>query len=47
MRTSFDLVSDELPVGRPKINHSQGVVSMIEWEDLEGHDYTGLFDGGT
>jgi len=37
--------SDELPRDRPKINHSQGVVARVKWEDLKGHSYSGLFRG--
>ena len=40
-------LADELPEGRPKINHAQGVVGLVSWEDLGGHDYTGLFEGGS
>ena len=29
---------------RPKINHAQGVVGKIEWEDKGNHPYTGLYD---
>ena len=47
MDISFELISDELPQNRPKVNHSQGVVTKIEWEDFGGHDYTGLFKGGS
>ena len=48
---SFDRQADELqspgyPL-RPKTKHSQGVVAKVSWEDLEGHDYTGLFEGGS
>ena len=35
--------SDELPRDRPKINHAQGVVARVRWEDLGGHNYSGLF----
>ena len=34
-------------LARPKINHAQGVVGLVEWEDVGGHDYTGLFEGGS
>ena len=34
---------DVLPEGRPKINHAQGVVGLIEWEDKGNHEYTGLY----
>lgn len=47
MGTSFNRLSDELPAGRPKINHSRGVVSLVSWEDLGNHNYTGLYDGGS
>ena len=47
MSLSFTTQNDELPVGRPKINHAQGVVGLVSWIDRGGHDYTGLFDGGS
>ena len=47
MEVSFDLEADELPEGRPKINHSQGVVAKMEWEDLGGHSFTGIFSEST
>jgi len=48
---SFDRQADELispgePI-RPKTKHSQGVVAKVSWKDLGGHDYTGLFEGGS
>lgn len=45
MSLSFGTQNDELPVGRPKINHAQGVVGLVSWIDRGNHDYTGLFDG--
>ena len=45
MGTSFNLEADELPQNRPKINHSQGTVARVSWEDLGGHPYTGLYQG--
>lgn len=45
--TSFGWKSDELPEGRPKINHAQGVVGKVIWEDLGDHPYTGLYAGGS
>lgn len=45
MATSFGLSSDELPRNRPKINHSQGTVASVSWDDLGGHPYTGLYQG--
>ena len=44
---SFATTADELPEGRPKINHAVGVVSLVSWEDLGGHDYTGIYNGGS
>ena len=48
---SFDRQADEIQTPgyplRPKTKHSQGVVAKVSWEDLEGHDYTGLFEGGS
>jgi len=40
-------MEDELPPGRPKINHAQGVVGKVTWEDLGNHPYTGLYAGGS
>ena len=47
MAESFNREADEISLGRPKINHSQGVVAIVEWEDLGGHDYTGIYNGGS
>lgn len=47
MGTTFNRVSDELPNNRPKINHAQGTVTLVSWEDLGGHGYSGLYDGGS
>ena len=44
---TYTRTADELPEDRPKINHAQGVVGLVSWEDLGGHDYTGLFEGGS
>ena len=30
---------------RKKIIHSVGVVGRVEWRDLGGHPYTGVFKG--
>ena len=47
MTLSFSNKGDELTRNRPKINHSQGTVAKVSWEDLGGHPYTGLYDGGS
>jgi hypothetical protein len=47
MHRSYTRTFDELPDDRPKINHAQGVVALVSWEDLGGHDYTGLYEGGS
>ena len=47
MSISFNRVADELPEGRPKINHAIGVVAQVSWEDVGGHPYTGIYDGGS
>jgi len=47
MGVTFDREDDELPRNRPKINHAQGVVALVSWEDLGNHSYTGIFDGGS
>ena len=38
-------MGDELPRGRKKIIHSVGVVGRVEWRDLGGHPFTGIFRG--
>ena len=45
MSLTFDSTGDELPYNRVKVNHRQGVVGLIEWEDLGGHSYTGMYEG--
>jgi len=47
MGVTFDRDSDELPKGRPKVNHAQGTVTMASWEDLGNHPYTGIYNGGS
>lgn len=47
MQVSFNRISDELPEGRPKINHAVGVVAQVSWEDVGGHPYTGVYNGGS
>ena len=37
---------DEMKTGFQKVMHAQGVVGLVRWEDLGGHPYTGMFDGG-
>ena len=44
---SFVRNHDEMPEGRLKYNHAQGVVGKIAWEDVGGHPYTGILEGGT
>ena len=45
----FDTPGDELPCTsngcRVKTIHSQGNVAKIQWVDLGGHNYTGMFNG--
>jgi hypothetical protein len=36
--------NDEIP-NRPKTLHQKGAVASVSYEDLGGHDYTGLFTG--
>ena len=42
---------DELPLefGRTRIkhNHTVGAVGQVEWRDLGGHQYSGIFTGAT
>ena len=48
MNLTFDSTTgDELPYNRIKVNHKQGVVGLIEWEDFGGHNYTGLYEGNS
>ena len=47
MNTSFRRDADELPRNRPKVNHAQGTVTLASWEDLGGHKYTGIYNGGS
>ena len=47
MELTYDLTGDELPYNRDKINHAQGVVGLIKWQDLGGHDYTGMYEGNS
>ena len=46
----FDTKGDEFDCGftgcRNKTIHSQGNVGKIEWVDMGGHPYTGIFKGG-
>ena len=42
---SFGWSGDELSRNRPKINHAQGVVGLVDWVDQGNHNYTGLYDG--
>lgn len=46
-RLSFLRAADNLPPNRPKINHAQGVLTKVEWQDLGGHSYTGLYSGNS
>lgn len=41
----FDEWGDELEC-RKKGIHSQGNIGKARWEDLGGHKYTGIFNGG-
>ena len=36
---------DEMPEGRQKYIHTVGAVAQVQWQDLGGHNYTGLFTG--
>lgn len=45
MSVSFGRRQDEMPEGRVKFNHAQGVVGKFAWEDLGNHSYTGLYSG--
>ena len=41
---TFDEHGDEFDC-RVKATHAQGNVGKASWVDLEGHDYTGIFQG--
>jgi len=41
----FDEWGDEMEC-RKKVLHSQGNVGRARWDDLGGHPYTGIFNGG-
>jgi len=50
MCPTFNTEGDQLPPGtvygtRGKYIHSVGVVGKVEWVDLGGHPYTGIFQG--
>ena len=45
MGPTFGRIWDELPEGRVKFNHRQGVVGTVAWESLGNHPYTGLYEG--
>lgn len=47
MNVTYDELGDELPYKRVKVNHSQGVVGIVKWEDLGDHDYTGIYHGSS
>jgi hypothetical protein len=40
---TFDNVSDEMPVGKPKIVHAFGSVAKVIFKSSKTHPYTGLF----
>lgn len=40
---SFRDESDELPRNRPKINHAQGTLALVEWQKVADHPYTGFY----
>ena len=42
LTTPFDTLGDEFDC-RNKTGHSFGNVAKVEWIDLGGHDFTGLF----
>jgi len=46
MITSFDNAREELPDGRPKHTHSNGVVSLIDLEVASDSPYTGMLRPG-
>ena len=46
MQLSFTS-SDEMPEGRKKFAHTQGVVAQVKWTPIEGHGYSGMFKTGS
>lgn len=40
---TFDNVSDEMPVGKPKVVHAYGSVAKVIFKSSNTHSYTGLF----
>lgn len=46
LNVTFCRPGDEMKTGITKTLHAQGVVGLVRWEDLGGHSYTGMFDGG-
>lgn len=40
---TFDNVSDEMPVGKPKVVHAFGSVAKVIFKSSKKHPYTGLF----
>ena len=45
MCPTFLTPGDAMPPGRIKFIHSVGVVGRVEWRDIGGHPYTGVFKG--
>ena len=45
----FSVLVDDSLVGQltspAKVIHTVGVVGRVEWRDLGGHDYSGIFKG--
>jgi len=46
MKQAFDEMGDEFDC-REKTVHQFGNVAKVRWVDLEGHPYTGIFNGGS
>ena len=45
MCSTLTAKGDEMPGSRHKYIHTVGAVAQVEWQDLGGHNYTGLFSG--
>ena len=43
MCPTFFTTGDALPADRRKVIHSVGVVGRVEWRDIGGHPFTGMF----
>ena len=47
MTDSFTTKGDEMPEGRLKLAHTQGVIAQVKWTPIRGTGYSGIQDGGS